>query len=388
MKIIYIGSISTTDSDFPLLREFQRCKIDFVAYFPLAEWNKRKGLIAVGEMLKKDAILKASEVEAFKVYEKYMPLDNLYVVNSYHYKRYQLQSWFLWIKVLFHILKQKADIIHFVWPPEKQQKLLYLLPLKRVLTVHDPFPHSGQMSKGKEKDRRKAFKLCDIFILLNKVQEADFRKVYGLNRNQVILSQLGEYDYLRIVSSERQERLGPFILFFGQIQPHKGVEYLLEAMKKIHQKHPNVKLIIAGKGSLYFDKTLYQNLDYIEIRNYYITVSELASLLQQCLFAVCPYKDATQSGVVQTAFSVNVPLIVTDAGSLHCSVKDGEYGLVVPRCDSDALAKAMIRLLEYPELLVSFRKNIHEKWHPEMSWEPIAAQYEEIYNSLVVKSES
>ena len=90
MKIIYYGSISTTDCDFPLLREFQNKGINVISYFLLANWNKRKGLINATTIRKKDEILKASEVEAFKVYSAYFNLEHVYVINSYHHKRRSL----------------------------------------------------------------------------------------------------------------------------------------------------------------------------------------------------------------------------------------------------------------------------------------------------------
>ena len=174
MKVIYFGSISTTDCDFPLLRSYKKKGIDFVAYFTLADWNKQSGLICVNEMIKRDTILKASEIDAFKVYESYIDLDNIYIINSFHHRRNQWQSWILWLKVLCHMYKQKADVIHFVWPPRKQEQVLYLLPGKKILTVHDPFPHSSGVNSSKEKSRLKAFKKCDKLVLLNNKQIGEF----------------------------------------------------------------------------------------------------------------------------------------------------------------------------------------------------------------------
>lgn len=383
MKIIYFGSIATTDCDFPLLRSYLQKGLDVVAYFTLADRNKKAGLICVDEMKKEDIILKASDIEAFKRYESYLNLDKVFVINSYHYRRNQWQSWVLWLKVLIHIYRQKANIIHFVWPPSKQGYCLYLLPLRRVLTVHDPFPHSSGVSTSKEKSRLKAFKKCDKIVLLNKVQLCDFLNTYKIRREKVILNHLGEYDCLRIVHNGNNFSEQNYILYFGQIQSHKGVEFLLDAMIMLHESHPEIKLIVAGNGNYYFDVKPYECLDYIEFRNRYIPVPELATLLQKCLFAVCPYKDATQSGVVQTAFSVNVPLIVTDVGALPEVVKDGIYGIVVPPCDSKAISEAMTNLIESPELLNKFRENINNQWRPTMSWDPIAEKNIEMYKSLL-----
>jgi glycosyltransferase involved in cell wall biosynthesis len=39
------------------------------------------------------------------------------------------------------------------------------------------------------------------------------------------------------------------------------VDLLLEAMKKVHEKHPNWRLVVAGGGKMYFDISEYEKLD-------------------------------------------------------------------------------------------------------------------------------
>jgi len=381
VKVIYFGSLSVSDSDLPLLRELQRQGLDIIAYFELANWNKKKGLIYADEILKKDIILKASKIEAFNNYKKYIDLEKIFIINTYHHKRYQWQAWILWLKTVIHMYRQHATIIHFIWPPVKLAKILYILPLKRVLTVHDPFPHSSGKTKFNEKNRKLAFSKCERFVLLNEEMRDEFSNVYHIPKEIIFQNKMGEFDWMREVSVKDDQKRS-IILFFGQIQSHKGIEHLLEAMLEVHKVHPDVKLVVAGKGNYYFDTKPYEGLEYIEFRNRYIPVPELTSLLGESLFVVCPYKDATQSGVVQTAFSAGVPLIVTNVGNMPEEVKDGVLGIVVPPCDENALSKAMNKLLDNPKLLDHFRENIEKKWRPTMSWEPIAKKYIELYYDL------
>lgn len=380
--IIYYGSILSTDCDFPLLRQFQAKGLNFKAYFLLSRWNRRGGLIDVKEMMKKDVIVKASEIPGFAVYASYLDLDDIYVINLYHHKRYDPRSWWMWLKVLRHMRKHRPTVFHTAWPLAKGAKLLYNLRAKRVVTVHDPLPHSSQINSYNEKCRRRSFSTADSLILLSDPHVEAFCKEYAIDRAKIRMSSLGEYDCMRSLESGKAEVGSPYILFFGQIQSHKGIDDLLAAMVKVHERHPEVKLVIAGKGKFHFDIEPYKRLGYVEFRNYYITVPELAGLLQGCLFAVCPYKDATQSGVVQTAFSADVPLVVTNVGALPRAVTDGVTGLVVPPCDPDALARAMEKLIASPALLEQFRTNIRTRWRPSMSWEPIARQYIQCYKEL------
>ena len=99
---------------------------------------------------------------------------------------------------------------------------------------------------------------------------------------------------------------------------------------------------------------------------------------------MCPYTDATQSGVVQTAFSLNVPTIVTDVGALPKAVTDGVTGLVVPPCDVMALATKMLYLIDNPEVLNEMRSNINDKWKTNMDWHSIGETYQNFYNKLLL----
>ena len=148
------------------------------------------------------------------------------------------------------------------------------------------------------------------------------------------------------------------ILFFGRISPYKGIEYLCEAMKKVHESVPEANLTIAGGGKMYFDFSKYANLDYIKLVNRYIPTEELAHLLHSCDFTVCPYTDATQSGVIMTM------------------VDEGKTGYLIPPKDIDALANAMTTLLKDDSLLKSMSDNIHKKYQEgESSWQQIAKDY-------------
>ena len=150
-------------------------------------------------------------------------------------------------------------------------------------------------------------------------------------------------------------------------------------MKIVHSHHPELMLVIAGGGKFYFDIEPYKELDYIKIINHYIGTRELAGMLRTCEFGVCPYKDATQSGVIQTAFTLEVPMIVTNVGALADTVQHNRTGLVVKPCDAYDLANGIMELHSSKEKLNAMRKNIKEEWMKDMGWESIADEYLKCY---------
>ena len=380
MKIIYYSQGFFADCDFPLIRELQRRGHDVEYYIPVASYSLKSSLLDLGKLYPKTGIFPASIYPAFQIYKDEIDLSKVFVVNQTHKQKWHPMNLLLNARLSLKFALKKSDIIHITLPPTMMMNLLYLVKDKLVLTLHDPFTHSGKKDKQIERDRVRAFRHINKLILLNRNQVEEFRNTYKVPRENVFVSKLGMYDSITRVTPIPFPSKSPYILFFGLIAEYKGVEFLMRAMQKIHDLHPNVKLVVAGGGKFYFDTKPFTALEYIEIHNHYINVPELAGMLKGCLFSVCPYKDATQSGVIQTAFSLNVPMVVTNVGALPEVVKEGETGLIVPPCNVDALANAMNHLIEHPDLLESMRNNIEKNWKPSMSWEPIADKYIECYN--------
>jgi glycosyltransferase involved in cell wall biosynthesis len=75
----------------------------------------------------------------------------------------------------------------------------------------------------------------------------------------------------------------------------------------------------------------------------YVPDSEVPAYFRAADVVVLPYVSATQSAIVQTAFSFERPVIVTAVGGLPDVVNDGDTGFVVPPQNPRALADAILR---------------------------------------------
>ena len=382
MKIIYYSSPFYADCDFPLIGELQRMGHDVRYYISIASFSKRSTLIDLKELYPHTGIYPATKIyPEFNEFRHILDLSHVYIVNQKYKQKFHPVNLLLMVRLVIHFLMQKPDAIHLTQQPCLTQKLLYLIKNKLVLTVHDPFRHSGFTNKMAERDRRMAFKKISKLVLLNERQSSSFASYYDVPQNHVFINKLGMYSSILYVDPLAFQIDGPFILFFGQIVEYKGVEYLLEAMKIVHSHHPELMLVIAGGGKYYFNVEPYKKLDYVKIINHYIGTRELAGMLRACEFGVCPYKDATQSGVVQTAFTLEVPMIVTNVGALADAVQHNKTGIVVKPCDVNDLANGIMNLYSNKEKLNAMRKNIKEEWMKDMGWDSIADEYLKCYKA-------
>ena len=105
--------------------------------------------------------------------------------------------------------------------------------------------------------------------------------------------------------------------------------------------------------------------------------------MQRASFVVCPYTDATQSGVVMTAYEFEKPVIASDVGSFREYIFDQETGLIVPPKEPKELARAIEKLFNDEDLIRKMRDNIGIYKKTEFSWEKAAKEIiNEIYEII------
>lgn len=384
MKILYISSPSFADCDFPLVRELQRKGINVTYLILLPPFMLKSTLFDIKTQIPKTGIFSATNYEEIKVYESYMVMDRVFVANRVGRNALSLSYWKHKLDLFLFLKKQKFDIVHSDYMIDSGLKFLFRLSPIWVQTFHDPFPHSGEESKRKYNTYKTTLSKADYFVLLNKNQKAKFCIDYGISPDRVYINHLGIYDNIRTFVRYDTAPYKNNVLFFGRISPYKGIEYLCEAMKKVREVVPDASLTIAGGGNFYFDIEPYKQLGYIEVRNHYVGMEELAELLNRCELSVCPYTDATQSGVIMTSYSLGKPVVATNVGGLPEMIEDGKTGLLVSPRDSDLLADAIIQLLTDKRKLLSMSSYIKEQYAiGPKSWSAIADDYINLYNDIL-----
>jgi glycosyltransferase involved in cell wall biosynthesis len=256
-----------------------------------------------------------------------------------------------------YIRQFRPDIIHFeTFSLRAIGMLLYLKAFKNVcITIHDPVPHSGEDSWKVSLPRAFFFntpvkkKYLFYSKFAKKQFEEHFKKEVQSQKSQAtMVLQLSPYSFLqKLVAPEEPGK--KHILFFGRLSPYKGIDDLLQAMPEVFREFPQEKLIIAGKrypGFAINDDLLNSNKDNIMLIDKHIPNEELAVLIQGAKFIVCPYKDATQSGVLMTAFGLKTPVIATNVGSFPEFINNDVNGLMVPAHDPAALAEGICFALQ------------------------------------------
>ena len=139
-------------------------------------------------------------------------------------------------------------------------------------------------------------------------------------------------------------------LFYGFIQPYKGLDLLKKSVELLKDYQTKFNLIIAGAGTdphlAYFSK---KNNCLVLFR--FVSNNEIMALNRLSNIIVLPYKSASQSGIIPTSFMLGKPIIATKVGALGESIKNEINGLLVPPNNPYEFSEAMKRVIQDAPLL-------------------------------------
>jgi glycosyltransferase involved in cell wall biosynthesis len=153
----------------------------------------------------------------------------------------------------------------------------------------------------------------------------------------------------------------PNILFFGRLEPYKGLRVLMEAMRLVWEVRPDAELVVAGSGQA--ESEVPDNDPRVRKIARYVPEAEVTRLFRDAQLVVAPYTEGSQSGVVSLACGRGIPAVVSDVGALAALATDPSQ--VVAPGDPRSLAEALLRNLDHaPEL----REAVHRKAREELSW--------------------
>lgn len=271
-----------------------------------------------------------------------------------------------YVRLLAYALRSEAKIFHILWNNKVEffdrtfLMLFYKALGKRiVLTAHNvnARKRDGRDSFLNRLSLRIQYRLSDhIFVHAEKMR-SDLFSDFAVDAAKVSVIPFGINNTVpntALSSAEAKRRIGiepadKAILFFGNIAPYKGLEYLVAAFAEILKADRNHLLVIAGrsKGSPEYWENIEKTIisagirDRVIQRIEYVPDEETEVYFKAADVLVLPYTHIFQSGVLFLSYGFGLPVIAADVGPLREEIIENKTGLVFKARDARALANAL-----------------------------------------------
>jgi glycosyltransferase involved in cell wall biosynthesis len=142
-----------------------------------------------------------------------------------------------------------------------------------------------------------------------------------------------------------------FLLSVGRLVYQKAHEILVRAMPLILSHNPRVKVGICGEGGLRPQlEASISELDLTGSVRLYGNLHSVAGYLSAADIFVLPSRWEGLPIALLEAMSAGLPVVATRVEGVEEVVVEGTHGLLVPVGDSQALANAILQLLQDPQL--------------------------------------
>jgi glycosyltransferase involved in cell wall biosynthesis len=176
------------------------------------------------------------------------------------------------------------------------------------------------------------------------------------------------------------------VIAVGRQEPQKGHRYLLEAAHRLRDGVPSLRILIVGRTGLAsgrLDK-LIEDLGISDIVTLTGSRTDLPRLLAASdVFAFPSLFEGNGGNAMIEAMAISLPIVTTGVPPMTDLVPSDEFGLLVPRTDSEALAAALARLAADPGLRRTLATAASERAAGFATPEESARRYEAWYREIL-----
>jgi glycosyltransferase involved in cell wall biosynthesis len=325
-------------------------------------------------------------------FNQYQPKNKNFHKILANYRAYSFKEQIIFP---FHLYKYKLDLVHFT---HFNVPIFYLKPF--IVTIHDliisKFPDSRATTLpyflykikliGYKIVLKNAVKFAKKIIAVSEATKKDIVKILKIEPEKIAVIYEG-VDLLKTFNSQcpiSKKIENPYILYVGAAYPHKNLERLIEAFKKLNQ--PSLKLVLVGRKDFFYQR-LKEYVKKIGLEDKIIfpgqvSDEELASFYKNALFFVFPSLSEGFGLPAIEAMAYNLPIAASDIPSLK-EILDDSAIYFDPR-SVDEIKKVLEKMV--------FDKNLREKLREKgkkriknFSWQKMANKTLEIYKNYVAK---
>jgi len=253
--------------------------------------------------------------------------------------------------------------------------LLRKLTMPLVTTLHTVLrePDANQRIVLEEIAR-----LSDRMVVMSELAAQLLNEVYAISREKIDVIPHGVPDLPFMDPNYFKDKFGTegkfVLLTFGLLSPNKGIENVIQALPAILAKQPDVVYIVSGvthphirrrEGERYREElqALANRLgvsDYVIFNNHFVSAEELIEHVGAADIYITPYRHEAQvvSGTLAIALGAGKAIVSTPYWHAK-ELLAQKRGVIVPFESPEAIAKAVVALLDNPSERHAMRKRAY-----------------------------
>ena len=290
---------------------------------------------------------------------------------------------------------RRADLLHV---PHYNAPLLYrgllIVSIMDVIHLSLPIRHHKLSAHFYAKLMLNAVaRKADHVVTVSAFSKGEIVRTLGIPESKITVIPCGVSEEFRVSRSCLQlpsvaEELGirnPFLLYVGNLKPHKNVTTLLRAFAQLRQSRKiSHSLLIVGDDARWKESVV-EECSCLGIRDCTVILPYVAQSLLPRVYAAADLlvMPSTVEGFglpVLEAMACGTPVVASRAASLPEVA--GEAAIYFDPSSSEELAAQIERLLQSNELRASLRAKGMER-AKQFTWQQAARRHSELYSQLL-----
>jgi glycosyltransferase involved in cell wall biosynthesis len=181
---------------------------------------------------------------------------------------------------------------------------------------------------------------------------------------------------------------GPLVVFLGRIVEEKGVLDLVRAFALIRVRFPMARLTMVGGGidsDTVSQLAVNLGLDQVVDQPGWTDPSEVVNWFTAADVVAVPSWFEAQGLSVMEAQAAGAAVVATSVGGIPDAIEDGGTGILVEPRDPEALAAAVILLLDDPARAAAIGEQAAELATRRFSRQATAMAFDSLYNRVLAR---
>ncbi|MEO5679859.1 MAG: glycosyltransferase [Acidimicrobiales bacterium] len=264
------------------------------------------------------------------------------------------------------------------------------VPIVLVTRHHSDFTTVFDKPVHRWLDRQQALR-ADLVLAASEAVRRSMIELEHVPPERIVVHRYGyEFDTLRpqlteVSRAALRRDLGvqggdPLLAVIARLSSDKGLPYLFEALPRLREEWPGLRVVLAGTGPLRAElEALVASAGLAGVVTFLGWRSDAHRIMEAADAVVHPTLHEAFCSVIIEAMALERPLVTTDVAAAPEQVDTGETGILVPARDPEALSRAIHRLLVDPEAAAAMGREARRRVVERFNFPKMMRLYEETY---------